>query len=315
VALVAALSTTNPLPSRYLLCSLPFFLVLVAAGVVEIFTRLRAAAPGRARLILAVLAGGLALALLSFPAGALAYDRNTGYGYGDQQDKLAYREVAAYLAARASPADTIIMADEWAFGIAVCPFYWHQRPPAHVFDARDPRLGRYVPGGEVYWILTFASDAPVMLDRLIASEPAWEPVQRFGALALVRERGDRPGGTMAARLQRLVDRESALRSTDPIIKILRGSLAESQGDAPAAVAAYRAAGTIYPNGEEQQRTAEGWQALGERSRAWAEAILGKTTQPGRPEIHRWIANELRAEGFLDEARVAAAIADGLQRGP
>jgi 4-amino-4-deoxy-L-arabinose transferase-like glycosyltransferase len=312
VALVAALSTTNPLASRYLLISLPFFLLLVARGVVEVFMKLGGAAPGRtARLLWAVPAGALALALLSFPAGALAYDRNSAYGYGDQQDKLDYRAVATYLAARAAPADTVVIADEWPFGIAVCPFYWHQRPPAHVYDARDPRLGRYVPQGDVYWVLTFAGNAPEMLDRLVASEPAWELVQRFGALALVRERGGGPAQTMAARLQRLVGREAALRPSDPFVEVLRGSLAQAQGDALAAVTAYRAAGIIYPNGEEQQRTAAGWQALGERSRAWAEAILGKTTQPGRPEIHRWIAEELRAEGFTDEARVALAIAGGL----
>ena len=42
--------------------------------------------------------------------------------------------------------------------------------------------------------------------------------------------------------------------------------------------------------------------------AWREAFISKFWQPFRPEVHQWLAARLQAEGFPDQSRAEAQLA-------
>ena len=53
--------------------------------------------------------------------------------------------------------------------------------------------------------------------------------------------------------------------------------------------------------------------MGQDRKAWREAFISKFWQPQLPEVHRWLSQELNAQGYQDESRMESMIADSLEQ--
>jgi mannosyltransferase len=301
---LAVLQTGNVVFIRYGLFALPFYLLLVAAGIGGLAHIPRA---GRA------LVAGVALGVgLAFIAGAWYYsDPPTHRRFADYPD---YRGVAGYLAGQAGPGDRIIVADDPALGTLVMRFYWHNRPPAPTFDVRDPRLFATVPAGRVFWVLSFGSaDTPDLLPDLGQSHPGWVPVTQSSRVAVVMQ----PPGTTDLRtaLDKLVTELEAQQPDNQPPRTLRAIVTATPPQAAAAAALYAGAGVYYPVAAPYLRTADGYAAGGQPDRAWIEADLALFMEPGNPAVHQWMAEQLNKQGYVDLSKVEAAIAVALAGGP
>jgi 4-amino-4-deoxy-L-arabinose transferase-like glycosyltransferase len=300
--LLGVFQTSNVVFGRYVLFMLPVYLLLMAQGIVGLAAYGR---PGRAAAgLLGLIVGGL------FLWGTVGY--NTPAIHRNYADYPDYRGLAAYLAATAKPADRIILVDDTAQSALVTRFYWHNRPPAPAFDARDPRLFAGPPAGTVYWVLSFANlDEPDRLARLGQADPTWRTVARFDRLIVLAQPApaDIPGAL--GRLISLLPKEPpAVQGT----RTLQGARDQAAGNTAAAAQDYRAAGSIYPLAPLFLQTANGYATRGQEDRAWIEASTAKSLDPSNPLIHRWMAAHL-----LDDdpalSSLETAIADALAAGP
>jgi hypothetical protein len=290
---MALFRTSNTVFQRYILFSLPFYLLLVANGVVALWGLItpRIGNPNRARV------GGIALAtllLVPFAYSAWVYfDPGQYRVFNSQPD---YRGVAQYLRSVAQPGDLIVVADEPALGSTVLDYYWRGEPPAALFDARDPRLPIKT-GGNVYYVVSFFQNDPAFLDKLSIADSGWYDAH-FARVAVLGA----PPGDVSASLDRLVSLLEAENAQFQPVQTLRASLDQLEGAVAEAADGYASAGAYFGTGEEYLRTAEGYLQRGDRARAWREALISKFMRPGSPALHEWLAARL-----IEESRPALGV--------
>ncbi len=306
--LLAAFRTSNIVFQRYALFAMPFYFLLLANGVLFLW---RARPTRTTNRLPQYLAGAVAtLLVLLFAYSTFLYLSP------EKHRRLSflpdYRGAAAYLTRQARPEDLIVLVDEPALGVAVVDFYWRDRRPATVLDARDPRLfttrpGR--PGGSIFWVVSFFQNNPEFTEGLSAPDQGWASVNQFERIVVLEERGSLdalPG------MGRLVGKmEQQLPDYQPV-RTLRGGILQARGDIDAAAAAYLSAGTYFPQlGEEFLATAEGFQARSQPERAWREAVTSKFMRPGNPQVHLWLADYLDNMNAPYEATLERRIAEAL----
>ncbi|HEX9991257.1 MAG TPA: glycosyltransferase family 39 protein [Chloroflexia bacterium] len=308
--LLALLSTTNIVFERYALFALPFHLLLIANGVVSLFSI-------AARMTTRTFSGKLLWVTASFAALFAVSTFVLGaanYLQPNADEKAMYRPdfrgAAAYLEPHARPQDTIIFADEPSLGYAVSQFYWHSNPPAATFDARDPRLFAHTPRGNIYWVVsTLDLD---LLARLSAPEQDWAEVARFDRVVVLRE--DAQPDSLLARMDRFTTKIATLDPHYKPVLILRGGINQARGNVAQATRDYINAGTYYKIADEYLLAATGYLALGQRDKAYREALMSKFLKPDDPKVHAWLAQQLRADGYIAESMMEEQLASALRTG-
>ena len=318
--LLSIARTTNPVFQRYAVFIMPFYFLLIANGVMSFRVMRERAGDGRPfkhfttrslqSRISPIVAAAVALPLL---AGLFVYFSPEGHrGFSYPPD---YRGAAQYLSNIAGPQDLIILADEPALGAEVVNFYWRGSPPAPTFDARDPRLFAQTPKGTIFLVVSFFQNNPEFLRDLPAKDAAWSDPAYLERIVILRDKR----GSVTPGLERLalVSQEKLDALSIPRfqpVQTLRGVLLQARGQALEAAASYREAGAYFPQlGAEFFSSAQGFAMRGERDKAWREAITSKFMQPGNPDLHDWMAQELLTTGFPVESRIEAQIADALRR--
>jgi len=93
---------------------------------------------------------------------------------------------------------------------------------------------------------------------------------------------------------------------------MRAGVLQARGDIAGAARLFHTAGTYFALGDEALRTAVGFAGLGMDAEAWREGLNAKAAEPERPDIHRWLAQQLQREGYDAESQVEGSIADMLQ---
>jgi len=181
------------------------------------------------------------------------------------------------------------------------------RPPAPAFDARDPRLFTRQTAGDLYWVVSF-EDLSV-LPRISAPAQGWASVERLERVLVLRQAG--PVTSMLDSMDRIVSKLEAIApGTQPVVT-LRGCVYQARGDVLAAVNTYKRAGTYFPVGADYLRTGEGFDALGDHTKAWREAFISKFWQPDKPAVHKWLAQKLMDSGYRNESSIESRIAQAL----
>ncbi|MDQ6694174.1 MAG: glycosyltransferase family 39 protein [Chloroflexota bacterium] len=309
--ILALLSTTNVVFQRYALFAMPFYFLLMANGLLLPFSsgKLKASA-SRRKSLLVLNSVPFTLVLLVFGAGV--YNYFSVDGHATVAYRPDFRGAAAYLEAHTRRDDLVIFLDDPALGNTITNFYWHSKPPSPSYDARDPRLFSQVPHGDIYYVVSFENRN--MLSALGANVGAAKPVASFERVIVLHDPRPR---AVALSISPILTLLHKLQPDAQPVKTLVGSLVQSRGDASVdgAVAAYRAAGTYFPVGDDYLRTAEGYAALGDNTKAWREALISKFWQPQRPEVHNWMAKMMSQAAMPTESRIEAAIAGKLQRDP
>lgn len=311
---LAVLSTSYVVFQRYAIFALPMYMLLVSAGLVGLVEGARRVAPlswgGKVTRGFAAGVAGLVIAI--FGIGAVLF--STPQGHNALAYRPDFRGVAQHLSQRAQGNDIIVFLDDPNLGYMISNFYWDWQPPVAAYDGRDPRLFAAYKGGDIYWVA--GSDNGEIMSRLegdlagTGTGNTWTSVGRFNGAFVLQERS--PGTGIIAAMDRMVSRLEATAPEYAPYRVLRGGVQQAQGNLAMAAESYRLAGTYFPVGDEYQRTAEGYLRQGLRNKAWGEASIAKFWQPARPEIHLWISEKLAEEGYHDESRNAALIAQELQ---
>ncbi|MEO8286912.1 MAG: glycosyltransferase family 39 protein [Chloroflexota bacterium] len=300
-------ATSTAVFQRYALFVIVFYFLLISHGAVTLYNLLPVRASESATRAWRGVSILLGVAVLSaFILGA--------YNYFDpqQHQKVAFRPdfrtVASYLANKVRPHDTVIFLDDTGHGYTVTNFYWHNKPPTAIYDARDPLLFSHpLDGGDIYWVTTF-SDLSA-LDRIAQPDLGWAEVASFELVRVLHE--VHPTST-ADSMSRIVDTLTTLLPDYQPVVTLQGCIQQGRGQIEAAAATYRRAGTFFPIGADYQRTAEGYSSLGNELFAWRDALLSKYLQPFRPELHRWLAAQLQQKHFDTESQAETEIANALE---
>ncbi|MDQ5823856.1 MAG: glycosyltransferase family 39 protein [Chloroflexota bacterium] len=307
-AILVVLGTTNVVYQRYALFVMPFYLLLVANGMVTL-----AFLPGLLRRYSAVEAllklTGIALAGVMF---ALVLYSGLRYAVAGTDpasqvvDRADLRAVSQYLAGRATPQDTIIFA---GWDPTVSNYYWKDRPPAPTYSLVDPLLFNRKIEGSIYWVVSYQFDTPP--DLLSGSR--WAEVTHFYRVSVLREApsGSEIGHSMKAFLGTLNGEGLSTRMGEQAVYTLRGSVEQAGGEIGEAVESYRRAGTLFPIGEEYLRTSRGFAERGDLSKAWRDALISKSLQPHDPAIHMWLAEMLSRMNQPAESRTELEIAERL----
>jgi hypothetical protein len=302
------LSTSNLVFARYILFVGPFYLLLIANAVAAAAQSrprtVEAAQPFRWLRPTGVTQAWVLVAL--YALGAFNYLNPATH------EKLSYRPdfrgVAQYLSRSARPQDAIILADYPAHGYSVTNFYWNHRPPAPLYDARDPRLYHAQMQGNIYWVLSLL-DVQLM-DRLAASDQGWIEVVHLEGVIVLKEASS--GRSADQIVEGMARRLNALSPGFAPTRILWGSVQQARGDAAAAAQSYRSAYTGFLTGDVYLRTAQGNEAAGLTDNASQEGIISKAMEPYRPQVHDWLAQQLQRDGYPDESRLEANIAQLLR---
>jgi len=300
---LAVLSTTNTISARYVAFLLPFYYLLVSRGGLALY------GAARRNRVLAVAAGVAGVTVLGlFLAGSYRYYQPGGESA--TRYKPDYRDAAAYLAQRVTPADVVVFVDDPPHGVDDSRFNWQGRVMAQVYDGRDPRLAAYQPRGAVYWVIGFFYYDRDHQAALAAPVQGWAEVARFPGVVVAR---DPPGSAaMTDRLDRLVRKLEALDPASAPIGTLRGSVYQDRGQVPEALVVYSGAGGHVGHlGVEHLQTAQGFTRLGLTERAWQQAMLSKYNQAANPDLHRWLAEALAATGAAAASRTESVLAAAL----
>lgn len=305
--LMAVFRTSNTVFQRYILFTLPFYLLLVANGVLGLWTL--ATERGFVAKTFGVVRYALMLGVvLPFVYSSWVYFDTSQYRvFGTQPD---YRGVSAYLQSVARPDDIILVADEPGLGATVLGYYWDTHPPAPFYDVRDPRLP-LTAGGNIYLVVSFFQNDAAFLGKLGSSQNNWASYQLFQRAAVLQSKS----GDVVGTLEQLAGTLEAENNSFQPVVTLRGSLAQLRGDSDTAAQAYNKAGAYFGTGEEYFKTADGYLQRGDVARAWREAIISKFMQPGNPKIHEWMAARLREEGLNDLAEREESIERSLGGAP
>ncbi|MEO6457251.1 MAG: glycosyltransferase family 39 protein, partial [Chloroflexia bacterium] len=311
--IMSLLMTSNFVTQRYVLFGLPFYLLLISHALISFTTS------GNAKEIEAIhnsqftthnsirFAPALVVGLV-FAVGA--YNYTTIDNVDSVPSRADFRAATRYISESAGPEDVIVFADNYARGLTVSNFYWHGSPPSPLYDARDTRLTTHERKGSIYWVVSRLGSE--WLGSLSTPEQGWAEVQPFLDGVVLRE--DSTNTTMLESLERMVEKNEAIRPEHGFTKTLRGCVYQAQGDVPKAVSAYIAANTNSNPilGGEYLRTATGFEIRGDIVEAWREASVSKALYPASSDLHRWMSGQLTEEGYSDQSQVETQIADALE---
>ncbi|HEX8599265.1 MAG TPA: glycosyltransferase family 39 protein [Chloroflexia bacterium] len=306
-SILVVLGTTNVVYQRYALFVMPFYLLLVANGMVTLasFQGLRRySALATPLKFTSTALAGVMFALVSYSGLRYAV---AGTDPGSQVvDRADLRAVSQYLAGRATPHDTIIFA---GWDPTVSNYYWKDQPPAPTYSLVDPLLFNRKVEGSIYWVVSYQFDTPP--DLLSGSR--WAEVTHFYHVSVLREApsGSGIGRSMEAFLDTLSSDGATTRMEEQAVYTLRGSVEQAGGEIGGAVESYRRAGTLFPIGEEYLRTSRGFAERGDLSKAWRDALISKSLQPHDPALHRWLAEMLSQMSMPAESRTELQIAERL----
>ena len=309
---LAVIVTSSLVFSRYVLFIGPFYYLLIGNAVATLL-QVKSSLPesGHIRRLARPTGAVLLWLLLAlYLFGTFSYLNPATHH--DLSYRPDFRGVADYLSRKASPQDTIVLADYPPTAYNVTTFYWHNKPPAHLYDARDPRLFHQPMQGHVYWVLSFLDHQLMrqLMDQLAAPNQGWTDVAKLEDALVLEENGS--GRQAADVVEQMADKLDALNPGFAPTNLLRGGVLQARGDAVGAARLYRDAVSGFWLGDMSLRTAEGFDNVGLYADAWREGIISKAMEPYRPEAHRWLAQHLRQAGYNDESRMESNIADVLQ---
>jgi hypothetical protein len=129
------------------------------------------------------------------------------------------------------------------------------------------------------------------------------------------KRSDGGGEPVTAHATRWVDQLEQAIGKQHSLALIRGGIYQAQGQVEQAAGIYRAAGTYFPIGDEYLRTAQGFAARGDQTRAWRDSIVSKGQQPQKADIHSWFARMLRDAGYAADSDIETRIAQALTSRP
>ncbi|MDQ3707425.1 MAG: glycosyltransferase family 39 protein [Chloroflexota bacterium] len=307
-SILVVLGTTNVVYQRYVLFVLPFYLLLVANGMVTMASLPnllpRASGITVPLKVAALVLAAIVLVLASY--SGLHYAAAPTARDGNVVDRPDLRAVSQYLAGRATPQDTIIM-DGW--DLMISEYFWKGMPPAPTFSITDPLLSNHKVEGSIYWVVSnrFGSIPE------LTSDPRWAEVTHFYNMRVLREVPSGPDARSSVKaFHDLLSSDGIpTRIEEQVIYTLRGSVQQAGGELGDAVESYRRAGTFFPIGEEYLRTSRGFAERGDLSRAWRDALISKSLQPHDPALHRWLAEMLSQMNQPAESRTELEIAERL----
>jgi 4-amino-4-deoxy-L-arabinose transferase-like glycosyltransferase len=291
---------------RYVLFAAPFFLLLVTYALLYPFSLLKDSVGRGTWVGRAISALPLTITILLFGAGALSYASvEMSESFPDRPD---YRAATQYLERVAGPQDAIVFADQHALGYTVAMLYWRNSPPAPTYDARDPRLGGYATGGDIFWVGAIKAD---LLEELPSIWEGWRETVIFRSVVIVRERP--PAANMLDNLDHMIKRLRGLRPESRPFIALEANVHQARGEVSEAASDYHISGQERNQvlGNEFLRTAKGFAERGQMEEAWRETAISKFMWPSNPELDRWIGQLLRDEGNAADALVAEQVADAL----
>ena len=317
---------------RYILFVLPFYYLLVANGahlLSSAISRLvnhrgesdaRGTAPGPGMLdpfyVPLIQASVAGILVLVFALGYYNYSTPGGYTTL-APTRFDFRDAYRMLKVVASPDDTIIIANDPQHGETISDFYWLGSPPTATYSVLDPRLLDRVSGGALYWVI-----ANWDIDRIVpalASDSRWQAIYDNGRVLVLKE-ATPAGGDIGASLKYMGDKLNDVLPEGRLTYGVRGMAYEAAGDLHAAAEVYKQGGTsgdktIGPNlGTEFLNTAIGFGVRGDWYRAWREALAARLEHASSPQVYRWLAQRLDAEGYTALARQQEALARLLGEG-
>ena len=148
-----------------------------------------------------------------------------------------------------------------------------------------------------------------MLPRIAAPQQGWSSVERLERVVVLRQAGPIP--SMIDSMDRMVGKLEAIQPGSQPVLTLRGCVYQARGDTEHAAKTYKQAGTYFPVGDDYLRTGKGYDALGDETKAWREVFISKFWQPGRSDVHRWLAKKLMDTGYASESGMESRIAQAL----
>jgi 4-amino-4-deoxy-L-arabinose transferase-like glycosyltransferase len=309
--IVAIVTTSNLFFPRYIIFVGPF-LFLLAGNTLASAVQL-SPSPGESGLAQrSVRAVGVlltALTCLLFALGALNYikpDTHPTVSY-----RPDFRGAARYLSTSSNADDTIIVADDPALGYDVTNLYWDYRPPAHLYDVRDPLLFRAPVQGNIYWVVSSLDSQ--LVDGIAAGSQGWLEVVKLENVVVLKESAS--GRDISMVVEQMADKLDALHPGYQPTLTMRGGVLQARGDLAGAARLFRAAGTFGGQADdslESLRTAEGFAQLGSSVDAWRAGVIAKAAEPYRPQIHRWLAQQLQQAGYSQESKAEGGVAGILQ---
>lgn len=296
--LMAVFRTSNTVFQRYILFTLPFYLLLMANGLVGLWSL----ALRRQERAMRIVWAGLAVLLVApFVYSAWVYFDPVQYRvFGSQPD---YRGIARTVSSMGHSDDLVIVADEPGLGATVLGYYWGSNPPVPFFDARDPRLPAAT-GGSIYLVVSFFQNDAAFLDRLSIPGNGWLSTRRFERAVVLQA----PTGEVRSALDHLTSLLEAENQEFQPVVTLRGSVSQLEGSVDAAASAYRDAGQYFDTGDEYLRTAEGYLQRGDIRKAWREALISKFMRPGNATLHEWLSARLHEEGQQESGAIEGQVA-------
>lgn len=302
--MLAVLSTTNSVFPRYVLFVGPFYFLLVSNGLAFLVSaRIR---PSLARVMRTTGIAVATLVTLAFMTGAYNYANPASHA--SLTYKPDFRSVAQYLTQRATARDLILFADDPSLGYTVTSFYWHGRPSAPAFDARDPRLFAHKQSGGIYWVMSSLNTE--LASRISDRDQGWSDVSRFNDVVVLHEA--HPAASVLDSIASMVAKLEAIRPDYQPVLTLQGCVAQARGDYSGAADLYRKAGSYFLSDNEYLQTAQGFANRGDMDKAWREASIAKFMRPGNPETQAWLARQLQQAGYTHESLIETQVAEALQ---
>lgn len=305
--ILVVMSTTNTVFQRYALFVTPFYALLLgncAAGVRVTAVNAvegRKIKSGSGRYIRGLNYGIAGLIVALYGLSALSF--STSDGHNSMSNRPDFRGATTYLAQHVKPGDAIICI---GWDPTTYAFYWKGKPPVPVYYIEDPRLWTAPVGGSIYWVVSLNDNS----QGQFVAKAGWNQVTAFRQLYVLSEPVDKSG--VAANMARMVAFIQGTTTDYPFRERALASMYQAQGDIVKAARAYRSAGTYIPIGGEYLETAQGFEQHGEPAKAWRDALVAKEMEPENASIHEFLSKELQAEGYTDQSRTEALIADMLR---
>jgi len=314
VLTLAVLSTGSVVFSRYALFCAPFYILLIAHGLVtavEMANRMRGRPTGQ------VLRAG-AVCLCATVAGVYLFGVYAFYtpgGHLEQSLRPDFRDAAAYLSATAHREDTIIVADRPMHGLQVMSYYWKRQAPADTFTMSDPTIFAHESKGDVYWVfwlLDGSPNAPSAPWRLLSTkEQGWAVAASFGDVVVMKEA--RPA-SMLSSMERMAGLFQATMPGSYMTYVLQGSVQQARGDIAGAAASYKMATTgAVVSVDESLNSADGFASIGMPDEALYWAVYAKFDKPYDSAPHSWLAQYLAEHGYDAQSKAELKMAEELEK--
>ena len=199
------------------------------------------------------------------------------------------------------------MADNLPLGYNVTSFYLRDRPPAPMFEVRDPLLYKQSLGGSIFWVIS--SPSRNFAGQISNPELGWSEIVQLEGVIVLKD--DSHAASILEAVDRMAARLEAMHPNYQLIQHTKGGVFQARRDVEGAAQAYRSAGMYFPLGNEYLRAAQGFARHGLKAEAWQQGLMAKAMEPYKPEIHTWLEEQLQAAGYADESRIEAQIAEAL----